>query len=174
MPEIDFARLDLRDALDLAILVEEEAKERYQEFTRTVGGRYAGDALEVFRRMVVNEEKHRAQLAELRKTLFADDPRRVTRDMIDEIEAPQQTRGRYSMSAHSAMEVAIDSEVKAYDFFSDASRAATDPKVRRLFMDLRDEEREHRLMLEKRLPDFPEEIHMEEEDPTEGVGSDPG
>ena len=29
MPNIDFARLDLRDALDLAILIEEEAKERY-------------------------------------------------------------------------------------------------------------------------------------------------
>jgi len=124
--------------------------------------------------MIANEEKHRAQLDEIRRSLFGDEPRHMTRDMIDDVEAPEQTRGRYSMSAHRALEVAIDSEVKAYDFFSVASRAATDPKVRRLFMDLREEEREHRAMLEKRLPDFPEEIDMEEEDPTEGVGSDPG
>jgi len=49
MPEIDFAKLHLRDALDMAILIEEEARDRYQEFARTVGGRYAGDAAEVFR-----------------------------------------------------------------------------------------------------------------------------
>ena len=29
--ELDFDRLDLRDALDLAILIEEEANERYWE-----------------------------------------------------------------------------------------------------------------------------------------------
>jgi rubrerythrin len=174
MERLDFKQLDLRDALDLAILIEEEAKARYQEFTRTVGGRYAGDAVEVFRRMVVNEEKHRAQLAELRKSLFQEQPRRVTLDMIDDVEAPLPTRGRYSMTAHGALEVAIESEIKAYDFFAGACREATDPKVRRLFQDLRDEEREHRLLLEKRLPEFPEEIHMEEEDPAEGVGSDPG
>src|SRR5689334_21920990 len=34
--------LSLQDALDLAILIEEEAKDRYDEFTRIVGGRYAG------------------------------------------------------------------------------------------------------------------------------------
>lgn len=174
MERLDFKTLDLRDALDLAILVEEEAKARYQHFTLTVGGRYAGDASEVFRRMVLNEEKHRAQLVELRQSLFQDKPRRITPDMIDDVEAPLPTRGRYSMSAHAALEVAIESEIKAYDFFQGASQEATDAKVRRLFEDLRDEEREHRALLEKRLPDFPEEIHLEEEDPTEEVGSDPG
>jgi len=29
---IDFASLSLKDALDLAVLVEEEARERYEEF----------------------------------------------------------------------------------------------------------------------------------------------
>src|SRR5512145_1059551 len=104
MPELDFTKLDLRDALDLAILIEEEAKERYEEFTRTVGGRYAGDASVVFRKMVVAEEKHGAQLAQLRRSLFQEQPRRITRDMIDNVEAPMKIRGRYSMAARTALE----------------------------------------------------------------------
>lgn len=174
MPELDFTKLDLRDALDLAILVEEEAKERYQEFTMTVGGRYAGDASLVFRKMVVNEEKHGTQLSQLRRSLFQDQPRRITRDMIDDVEAPMETRGRYTMSARTALEIAIESEEKAFDFFARASESASDPKVKRLFQDLRDEEREHRAMLVALLPSYPPEVHLFEEDPTEEVGSDPG
>ena len=35
---LEFKKLSLQDALDLAILIEEEAKDRYEEFTRIVGG----------------------------------------------------------------------------------------------------------------------------------------
>lgn len=173
MAELDFTRLDLRDALDLAILIEEEAMERYRELTRIVGGQYQDDASEVFRRMAINEEKHGTQLAELRRSLFQDQPRRVTRDQIDEVEAPGLDRGRLSMTSRRAMEIAIESEEKAYDFFARACRAATDQKVRRLFTDLREEEREHKAMLVRRLPDFPVEP-LAEEDLSEEAGSDPG
>lgn len=174
MPSIDFKKLDLRDALDLAILIEEEAMDRYVEFTKTVGGRYAGDATEVFRRMAMNEEKHGRQLSEIRKSLFGDAPRRVDRELIDEVEAPAKTKERLTMTAREALEIAIESERKAYDFFAQACRDATDAKVRRLFTDLREEEREHRQLLEKRLPDFPHEEHLYEEDPGEEAGSDAG
>jgi len=171
---LDFTKLDLRDALDLAILIEEEAKERYEEFTRTVGGRYAGDAQVVFQRMVVNEQKHGEQLAQLRRSLFGDEPRRVTRDMIDNAEAPMRIKARFTMSARRALEIAMESEVKAHDFFAQAAREASDPKVVKLFSDLRGEEAEHRAMLEQLLPAYPPERNLSEEDPTEEVGSDPG
>ena len=173
MHELDFSRLDLRDALDLAILIEEESRERYEEFTRTVGGRYAGDAAEVFRRMVVNEQKHGAQLAQVREALFPGQARRVSRDLLDDVEAPERYKGRFSMSARRAIEIAIESEAKAFEFFSRACAAARDLKVQRLFSDLRDEEGEHRRLLEARLPDFPPE-EANQEDPAEEVGSDPG
>ena len=60
---IDFAKLDLRDALDLAILMEEEARQRYVDFSKLVGGRYPGDAAETFALMASYEEKHGTQLA---------------------------------------------------------------------------------------------------------------
>jgi rubrerythrin len=174
MAELDFTKLDLRDALDLAILIEEEAMERYEEFTRTVGGRYKGDALEIFRRMVFNERKHRDQLAQLRYSLFQDQPVRVTRDQIDNVEAPMKVKARYTMSAREALDVALDSEVKAHEYFTRAARESTDPKVTKLFSDLREEEAEHKAMIERLLPDFPPERNLYEEDPTEEVGSDPG
>jgi rubrerythrin len=174
MTELDLTKLDLRDALDLAILIEEEAKDRYATLTKWVGGQYAGDASEVFRRMAINEEKHGAQLSELRRSLFKDEPRRVDRDLIDEVEAPALNRARLVMSSRKAMELAIESEEKAYDFFANACRVVTDQKVKRLFMDLREEEREHKAMLEKRLPDFPYEPAIDHEDLSEEAGSDPG
>jgi len=37
---IEYAKLNLQDALDLAILIEEEACERYKEFAEHIGNRY--------------------------------------------------------------------------------------------------------------------------------------
>ena len=95
---LDFQTLDLRDALDLAILVEEEARERYAELARQVGGRYAGDASDVFERMAGNEAKHARQLSERRAELFGTTPRRVSPLMFWQIEAPDAGEVRVFMS----------------------------------------------------------------------------
>jgi len=167
MPRIDFQKIDLRDALDLAILIEEDARERYEEFIRIVGGRYKGDASDVFRMMASNEAKHGAQLLERRRQLFQDQPRRVDRDMIEEAEAPDRGKPRTFMSARQAVEVAISSEEKAYDFFDAAAREVKDPEVRRLFEALRAEEAEHRRLLARRLEDYPPGPDVEEDEADE-------
>ncbi|HUL60797.1 MAG TPA: ferritin family protein [Anaeromyxobacteraceae bacterium] len=173
MTRIDFRKLDLRDALDLAILIEEDAKERYEEFTRIVGGRYRGDASDVFRMMASNEAKHGAQLLERRRELFQDQPRRVNREMIEETEAPDRGKPRTFMSARQAVEVAISSEEKAHDFFDAAAREVTDPEVKRLFEDLRAEEADHRRLLARRLQDYAPGPDVEEDEADE-PGSDGG
>ena len=66
---IDFSTLTLQDALDLAILIEEEARQRYEEFTRIVGGRYAGDAADMFKLMAAAETKHGNELAAQRRRI---------------------------------------------------------------------------------------------------------
>jgi rubrerythrin len=170
---IDFAKLDLRDALDLAILVEEEARERYQEFEQLVGGRYPGDAADVFRTMAANEVKHGEQLAERRRALFGDAPRRVSRDLLDDAEAPDRGKPRVFMSPRQAMEVAIESEEKAQAFFAEAARHTGDPAVRALFEELRDEEGEHRKLLKSRIRKYPAGPDVEEAD-ADAPGSDPG
>jgi len=169
----DVESMELRDALDLAILMEEEARLRYTEFARQVGGRYPGDAADVFRLMAAYEEKHGAQLAARRRSLFKDQPRRVQLDQLDDLEAPDRGEPRVFMSARDAMQVAIAAEVKAYEFFDAAVNLVTDPGVRALFAELRAEEAEHRRLLEERivdLPHGPDMLEVEADQP----GSDPG
>lgn len=85
---VDFGKLALRDALDLAILIEEEAKERYEEFTAQMEVHHTPEAASFFRFMAGNEAKHEADLQARRAKLFADAPRSVTRAMLFDVEAP--------------------------------------------------------------------------------------
>ncbi|HSB18884.1 MAG TPA: ferritin family protein [Anaeromyxobacteraceae bacterium] len=170
---IEFAKLDLRDALDLAILIEEEARERYQEFTRIVGGRYPGDAADVFRMMAANEEKHHAELVARRKKLFPRQKVRVSSDMLDDVEAPDRGKPRVFMSARQAMEVAMESEEKARDFFAEARKHVKDAKVKKLFAELEAEEQKHHKTLADRIRKLPKGPDVEEAEADE-PGSDAG
>ncbi len=172
-PAIDFGTLSLKEALDLAISMEEEARERYEEFTRIVGGRYPGDAAEMFRTMAGYETKHRDELAKKRRDLFGDAPRTVTPADLDDAEAPDRGAPRVFMSARQAMEVALASEEKAYAFFDDALRSAKDTSVRALFEELRLEEARHAALVRQRLDKLPPGPDIEEEE-ADAPGSDPG
>jgi rubrerythrin len=171
---IDYATLSLQDALDLAISIEEEAKERYEDFARQVGGgRYAGDAADMFRTMAGYEERHGAELASRRRELFGNAPRRVTKEALDDVEAPDRGKPRVFMSARQAMEVALSSEEKAREFFDGALRHVRDPAVRTLFEHLRGEEEQHIRMVRQRLDRLPPGPDVEEDEADE-PGSDPG
>ncbi len=173
VPGIRLETLTAQDALDLAILIEEEAHERYLALARFVGGRYAGDAADMFRLMAANEAKHGAQLSARRQQLFRDAPRTVTRDMLYEVEAPDLGAPRVFMSARQAMEVALRSEQKARDFFEQALPHVRDPDVRALFTELRDEEIEHAAFVQARLEKLPPGPDVEEDEADE-PGTDPG
>jgi rubrerythrin len=171
---IEFRTLTLQDALDLAVSIEEEAKERYDEFVRQVGGgRYPGDAADMFRLMAGYEEKHAAQLAERRRELFGDAPRRITADQLDDVEAPDRGQPRVFMSARQALEVALAAEEKARDFFDGALRIVADPSVKALFEELRGEEEEHVRLVRDRLLRLPPGPDVEE-DEADAPGSDGG
>lgn len=170
---IDFSKLSLQDALDLAILVEEEAKERYEEFARLVGGRYPGDADAAFLEMAGNEARHGQELAERRKKLFKGAKRRVDRSMLDDVEAPDRGKPRVFMSPRQAFEVALESEQKAHDFFAEALKHVKDRGVKKLFEELRDEEKKHQAWLKKKIAKLPTGPDVEEAAADE-PGSDAG
>ena len=171
---IDFRSLSLQDALDLAILIEEEARERYEQFTKLVGtGHYEGDAAQMFAYMARNEAKHGADLTARRRGLFGDAPRRLTLDQLDDVEAPDRGAPRTFMSARQALEVALASEEKAHDFFDRALGSVSDPGVKALFTELRSEEDAHRRLVKERLEKLPPGPDVEEDEADE-PGSDPG
>lgn len=152
---IDLKHLSLLDALDLAIAIEEEARERYREFAELIGDRYHGDAAEFFESMVANEEKHRAALLHRRHAIFGAVPPRVEVDDVADIEAPEHRVARNYMGTRQALEVALAAEHKAWSFFDEALKTVEDEQVRALFTELRDEEAHHSQLVRELLERVP-------------------
>jgi len=161
---VDFARLDLKDALDLAILIEDEAQERYEEFAEQMEVHHTADAAKFYRFMAENEAKHGAELAARRKILFGDAPTRMSRSMLWDVEAPEYDKARAFMSPRKALEVALESEIKAHDYFTAALPFLSDPDVKALFTELQGDEVEHKALVQAELAKLPPEPEIDVED----------
>lgn len=149
--QLDFSTLDLQDALDMAVLVEKEAEDRYLLFADQLGQRYPGDAANFFTMMARNEQRHGIEIAERRHLLFGETPSRVTKDMIeDDIEAPDTGKSIRYMSPRDALEVAMESEIKAYEFYDSILQVIQDAEVQKLIKTLRDEEAKHQVLLNEK------------------------
>ncbi len=140
---IDFDKLTLMDALDLATMIEEEARDRYGELAVQLEVHHTPEAATFFRKMMQVEEIHRSELAARRRERFGDAAPRVRREMIFDVEAPEYDEARAGMSIRAALDSAMRSEVKAHDFFAAAIPRVLDPAVKALFAELQAEELEH-------------------------------
>ena len=164
MDTIDFQKLDLRDALDLAILIEEEAGDIYLEFAEQMENQHTDEAARFFRAMIQNEKKHGEELTERRLALFGGEPRRVDRSMLFNVEAPEYEKARAFMSRREALKVALDCERKAQAFFRGALEHVTNPEVKRLFEELADEEVHHEQLVALELSRLPPDPDVDAED----------
>jgi rubrerythrin len=134
---LDLSKLSLMDALDLAILIEEEAHQRYKMFASQLGRRGSGyDAGSFFASMAENEAKHGTEILERRMALFGKTPMK---------------------------EIGLAAEQKAYDFYDKALPGIADPDVIKLFTELRDEETEHVEMLRAEMAKLPASASVETE-----------
>ena len=161
---IDFKNLSLKDALDLAILIEDEAQERYEEFAAQMDQHRTPEAAKFFRYMVENEAKHGRELSARRVQRFGDAPSAVSRTMIYDIEAPDYDAARAFMSPRKAMEAALASEVKAHGFFEAALPSLQDAEVKALFEELRDEEVLHQTLVKVEIAKLPPESGLSDDD----------
>jgi erythrin-vacuolar iron transport family protein len=155
MKRINFGELSLMDALDLAILIEDEARERYEEFGDQMELHHTAEAAEFFRFMAKNETRHGSDLLARRRELFGDEQSRMNRSMLWDVEAPDYDTARAFMSPRQAMLVALQSEIKAHDFFVAALPHIADPSVASLFAELRDEEVHHQKLVREHLDTLP-------------------
>ena len=161
LANLDFSKLDLMDALDLAILIEVEALERYRLFATQLGPNDAGG---VFAMMERSEAKHAKDLSTRREGLFGNAPMRVSKTDIYDVEAPDVGSPRWNMSQLSALRVALSSEEKAFHFYDQAIPHVVDDDVRRLFHDLRGEETEHVELIAGIIEKLPPEAGWELDD----------
>ena len=166
---IDFATLSLRDAIDLAVLIEEEARDRYEELAAQLILHRTPEAAKFFTQMMRIEELHRRQLLEQRAKSFGDQKATVRREMLFDIEAPDYDQVRMNMTHRDALEVALRSEVKAHEFFKNAIKVVANPEVKKLFEELCDEEVEHQALVKAELKKLEPERAVERGD----FGDDP-
>ncbi len=168
---IDLASLTLQDALDLAIVLEDESRQRYQEYAGIMGSRLATQTSGMFQAMAAREARHAAQLTARRRALFGDEPRRLPPEVLAEVEAPDARARHLFISPREAMEAALLSEERAHDFYATALPQVRDAEARALFAEIEAEEERHQAFLRelvKHLPDDGEQVGWEQE-----TGSDP-
>jgi rubrerythrin len=147
----DFSKLTLRDALDLAVVVEEEARDRYGELVQQMTQHRNEGAARFFRIMLEFEAAHGNTLLERRRALFGHQPATVCREMVVEAEAPGSGGVHAEMTEREALEVALQAEVRAFAFFDAAARAVDDPEVAALLLELRMEEIDHQWRIKERM-----------------------
>ena len=152
---LDFSTLSVRDALDLAVLIEEEARDRYRELADQLTLHHTPEAAAFFTRMARVEERHRQQLLRRRELEFGDQPGTMSRRMIFDVEASEYDEARAFMTLRQALEVALRAENKAHDFYCKVADAATDPKTIALFRELQEEEVDHRTLVQAELGKLP-------------------
>lgn len=168
--DIDFNSLSLKDALDLAVFIEEEARDRYVELADQLEIHHTPEAATFFRFMAKNEEKHRADLAARRLEKFGSEPSTIGRQNIFDIEAPDYDEARAFMSRRQAYEAALRAEVKAYAFFVSVLPSVKDPTVLALLEELRQEEVQHQELVKAELAKLPP---GESEPPPDAYGDEP-
>jgi erythrin-vacuolar iron transport family protein len=156
---IDFSTLTLKDALDLAVLVEEEARDRYDELAEQMTQFHTPAAGEFFSKMVRVEELHRVHLLKKRQAAFGDAPVTVRRAQLFDVEAPEYDQARAFMTIRQALGTAMAAEAKAQAFYAQAAKQARDEGIRALFAELAEEEVGHQKLVQEQLdrtaPDDP-------------------
>ena len=63
--QVDFSRLDAQDVLDIAIQVEQEAEDNYEQLATWLAADGNDETARFFKKMAGFEAKHREQLAAL-------------------------------------------------------------------------------------------------------------
>src|ERR1039457_5991959 len=112
--QLDLTKLDLMDALDLAILIEQEAMERYEELTAVMRAHRPAEAASFFHFMAKAAAKHGAALLPARAKRGGRATRRGDRAGRGDGEAPGDETVHEGMTLREARKGARDAEVKAY------------------------------------------------------------
>ncbi len=149
--KVDFSRMDGRDALDIAIVIEDEAQLAYEHLADWVAGDGNTEAAEFFKRMAVREKRHKDEITERRTELFGDVPARHDEAAPWEAEVPDYESLGRGVTLEEAFNVAMGAETRAHDFYAEALEYIEVPTVVELFDWLRKAEIEHQRMLTEEM-----------------------
>jgi rubrerythrin len=135
----------LTEFMVLALAMENEAAQRYDEFADAMEVHNNLEVAALFRKMADIERRHAAQI--MAEMGWKEPPAMPAgRPSWDGFEAPETTPGdevHYLMQPYHVLQLALINEERAERFFARLVRAATQESVRKAARELQAEEAEH-------------------------------
>lgn len=146
--EFDFAKLDAMDILDIAVYVEREAENNYEELAVWCRDK-APETEAFFKKMASWEARHGGQVAERRRALFGDTPVRYTDSGPWQVETPDYDKVAPDMTLEDAFNLAMEAEKNAEQYYAAAVEYLTDEATIAMLNELREAEVQHQRMLQE-------------------------
>lgn len=138
----DFASLNEREILSLAVAAEEEDGAIYAEIAVRFSARYPATA-KVFEGMAAEEDGHRRRLLDLYVQKFGPRLVPIRREHVRGFLERKPVWLMETMSLEAVRQMAFEMELTASHFYDEAAGRTTDVEVRKLLGDLAVEERQH-------------------------------
>jgi len=138
----EFASLDEREILALAVAAEEEDGRIYGELAFKLAPIYPGTAA-IFEGMAAEENEHRRRLLDLYIEKFGPRLTPIRRDNVRGFMQRKPVWLMQNLTLEAARQLVWEMEEGAYRFYMEAAKQCTDAKVRKLLGDLAVEERKH-------------------------------
>jgi|GEM_PF-3414881 len=149
--QLDFAKLQPQDVLDLALFAEREAEEGYHRLAALMAAQGKGELAAFFRRMAAWEQEHQARLEERRRAVFPHAPKNLADRAPWAIELPDDASVTADITPRRALELARAAEISAYEYYTAALDYVTDAGVTSVLELLRKEELGHQRLLEQEI-----------------------
>jgi rubrerythrin len=138
----DFASLDAREILSLAIAAEEEDGRIYGEFAIRLRDRFPGSAA-VFEGMAAEEDEHRRRLLDLYQEKFGSRLVPIRREHVRGFLSRKPVWLMQNLSLDAVRQQVWEMEEGAYRFYMEAAKQTNDTAIRKLLGDLAVQERAH-------------------------------
>ncbi|HVP54591.1 MAG TPA: ferritin family protein [Candidatus Eisenbacteria bacterium] len=143
-----FASLNPQEALHVAILIEDRNAGIYQRFAQMFTEFHDAESLEiasVFQDMSAEEKRHSAMLQERYKERYGSEACPLTEENLREmIEVPRledgdvfdETETSHRSARERALQVALNAERNAHDFYARLVEQTEEDSLRRLYIEL--------------------------------------
>jgi rubrerythrin len=138
----DFASLDGREILSLAIAAEEEDSQIYGEFAARLEPLYPGSAA-LFAGMAAEEDEHRRQLFALYRRKYGERLVPIRREHVRGFITRKPIWLMKALSIEAVRQQVWEMEESAWRFYAEAAKQTTDAETRQLLGDLAAAERKH-------------------------------
>jgi len=144
-----------------ALALESEAAQRYLEFAEIMDRHNNAEVAQLFRLLASQEAEHAQQIRGRIRDPAALTPSHGRRSpQVAELE-----QAHYLMQPWHALQIAIEAERRAHDFFASIALSSDSEELRKIATQLQAEEREHLTLLEQWLGRVPVPSSNWDDDP---------